>query len=494
MSNLLDDPDIKLFIGDFGPRDPVSLSKAAVVQSRMNGLGTGVQVMEEYGRSGLRHWGGFVFEEWLRELQQGRRAAEVFREMSDSDPIVGAILYAIEMLLRRVDWWAEPKGSQQAEYLESVLHDMKHSWADTLSEIISFLTYGWSYHEMVFKLRKGPNRDPRLNSKFSDGKVGLADLPLRAQDSLWKWVFDDFGQTQGLVQNPPPDYQLRFVPRSKALLFRTRVFKDNPEGRSILRNAYRPWYFKRNLENIEGIGIERDLAGLPVLQPPEGVDIWNSADPVMAAMLAQAKQVVSSIRRDEQEGVVLPSGWELSLLSTGGRRQFDTNAIITRYEQRIATSVLADLVLIGQASTGSYALAVTKKDMFSYTLEAYLDIVCSIINQELVPTLWRLNNFTTEQPKLCHGSVESVDIDTLGNFLMRLSASEAPIDWETVLPYALSQAGLPQPPEGKTEELLDERKEMATKLAQPTGAQPHSLSSKAGPANGQVKQPIAGRS
>ena len=30
----------------------------------------------------------------------------------------------------------------------------------------------------------------------------------------------------------------------QALLFRTKSRKDNPEGRSILRNAYRPWYFK----------------------------------------------------------------------------------------------------------------------------------------------------------------------------------------------------------------------------------------------------------
>ena len=60
------------------------------------------------------------------------------------------------------------------------------------------------------------------------------------------------------------------IPRAKCLLFRPTAYKSNPEGRSILRTAYRPWYNLTQIENIEGIGIERDLAGLPVVKvPPE---------------------------------------------------------------------------------------------------------------------------------------------------------------------------------------------------------------------------------
>lgn len=435
------DVDIKAFVGDFGP---VRLTKAGLRHS-LGGLGIGgVPIDEELGRSGLRHWGGFVFEEWLRELQQGPRAAEVFREMADSDPVIGAILYAIEMLMRRVTWWWEPTKTRGSEWMDGVLNDMSFSWEDTLSEILSFLTYGWSYHETAFKLRQGESRDPNLNSKYTDGTVGLAKLPLRAQDSLWKWVFDDTGDIRGLIQNPPPDYLLRFVPIEKALHFRTRIFKNDPQARSILRNAYRPWYFVKNLQNIEGIGLERDLAGLPVLQPPEGVDIWDASDTSMVAVRLQAQNVVSSIRRDEQEGVLLPFGWELKLLSTGGRRQFDTSDIIGRYEQRIATSVLADMVLMGQDKVGSYALATTKKDLFAASLEGFLDIISSVFNTQLVPRLWRLNGFKDEMPTLCHGSVETIDLDTFGNFLERLAKAGAPIDWSTALPYALDQAGMPQ--------------------------------------------------
>ncbi len=230
--------------------------------------------------------------------------------------------------------------------------------------------------------------------------------------------------------------------------FRTTTFKDNPEGRSILRNAYRSWWFIKNIQQIEAIGIERDLAGLPVLTPPEGVDIWDTEDSSMIGMLQMAKNVVSSIRRDEQEGVVLPFGWVLTLQASAGQRQFITSEIISRYETRMATSVLADLVMMGQDKVGSYALSVTKKDMFTASMGAYLDIISSIINTQMITVLWELNNFKWPMPKLCHGSVETIDLQTLGTFVNQIGRVGAPIDWETTLPFLNDQAGFPAASEG----------------------------------------------
>jgi hypothetical protein len=412
---------------------------------------------DETGRTGLRHWGGFIFEEWLRELQTGKRAAEVYREMADSDPVIGAILYVIEMLSRRVDWWMEPASTkpqdqENAAFAWSVYTDTYHSFDDMIGEILSFLQYGWSYFETVYKRRMGPSGDPRRKSKYTDGKIGLRKLGIRSQDSLWKWVFDDDGEMIGMIQNPPPDYQIRYIPYEKAVNFRTKPVKDNPEGRSVLRNAYRPWYFLKNLQNIEGIGVERDLAGLPVLQPPEGVDIWNNEDPVMAGVRLAAQNVVSSIRRDEQEGVLIPFGWELTLLSTGGRRQFDTSAIITRYEQRIASSVLSDVVLLGSDKIGSYALASEKVALLGYSINAYLDTIAAQFNERITPMIFALNgerNFT-DFPELCHTPVDTLDLETLGTFLNGMAnAGRAGLlegdDGKARLAALSKRAGLPMP-------------------------------------------------
>ncbi len=267
---------------------------------------------KEIGRIGQRRYGGIIYEEFLQELQ-GRKGIEAYREMSDNDDVIGAILYAIEMLVRQTTWTVEPGGStladrEAAEFVQSCMDDMQSTWVDTVSEILSFLTYGWSFHEIVYKRRMGNTRDIRTRSKFSDGLIGWAKLPIRAQETLYQWEYDDADNLVGMTQMPPPDFGLFTIPLSKGMLFRTRSRKDNPEGRSILRNAYRSWYFKRRIQEIEGIGIERDLAGLPVIYTPEamGDTIWDTNDKEMVEVRAGLEEMVRNIRRDEKKGLSFP--------------------------------------------------------------------------------------------------------------------------------------------------------------------------------------------
>jgi len=65
-------------------------------------------IFNEAGRLGQYRFGtgmgsGIFYEEFLRELH-GRRGVEVFKEMSENDDIIGAVLFAIEMLMRQVEW------------------------------------------------------------------------------------------------------------------------------------------------------------------------------------------------------------------------------------------------------------------------------------------------------------------------------------------------------------------------------------------------------
>lgn len=350
--------------------------------------------------------------------------------MADNDSTIGAILYAIEMLMRQCVFHIEPasddpKDKEAAEFVESCMDDMERTWADTLSEILSFLTFGWSYHEIVYKRRGGKTSNPVTRSKFSDGLIGWRKLPIRAQDTLWGWDYtDQTDDLQGMIQSPPPDYGQITIPLEKALHFRTRSRKDNPEGRSILRTAYRDWYFKKRLCEIEAYGIERDLAGFPVLYAPEDMPIWDPNDPDMVQALTRAETIVSSIRRDAREGLVLPggeTGWRLELLTSGSRRQFDTNSVIDRYNKQIATSVLADFVMLGQQQVGSFALADSKTKIFALAIGSYLDIICEVFNNQAIPRLIDLNGEhfkgITDYPTMEHGDIEDTDLMAFSTFL-----------------------------------------------------------------------------
>jgi phage gp29-like protein len=407
---------------------------------------------KEIGRVGQRRYGGIFYEEFLSELR-GRKGAEVFTEMSNNDETIGAILFAIEMLVRQASWNVEPGGStakdrEAAEFVKSCMDDMQQTWIDTISEILSFLTYGWSFHEIVYKRRMGRTKDNRTSSKYDDGLIGWMKLPIRSQETLYQWEYDDQDNLIGMTQMPPPDFGLITIPMNKAMLFRTRSRKDNPEGRSILRTAYRSWYFKRRIQEIEGIGIERDLAGLPVITTPEGMDIWDKDDEDMNAIRAGLEAMVKNIRRDSTEGLVLPFGYTFELTSTGGSRQFDTNSIIARYDTKISQTVLADFIQLGHESVGSFALSSDKTNLFSMAICAFLDIICQTFNSQGIPALIDINGDhfagVTDYPRLTHGDIEDVDLATVATFIKDMTSIGVIIPDESLEDYVRQLGKLPK--------------------------------------------------
>lgn len=448
---------------------------------------------KEIGRIGQYRYNGIIYEEYLKELQ-GRKGVEVFKEMSDNDDTIGAILFVIEMLMRQCTFSVDPGGKTEkdkeaAEFVEQCMNDMQRSWADTLSEIVSFLTFGWSYHEIVYKRRMGKTKDPKTSSKYDDGLIGWRKLPLRSQDTLWEWVYEENSDDLlGMTQAPPPYYEHFTIPLEKALHFRTKSRKDNPEGRSILRSAYRSWYFKKRIQEIEGIGMERDLAGFPVLTGPEGMDLWDAEDQDMANSLAAAQNIVTSIRRDAKEGLVLPDGWKLELLSAGNRRQFDTNQIIERYDKRIATTVIADFILLGQDAVGSFALSSDKTRLFALAIGTYLDEICEVFNKQGIPRLIDINGDhfkgITEYPKMVHGDIEDANLDALGAFISQMVTSGVLIPDENLEDFVRRAGNLPERDENLTYS-PEERMEMIN----PKKVQENAENGKEQPQSGPQRDP-----
>lgn len=390
--------------------------------------------LTELGSTGLPRYGGYVYDEILPELSGGRWR-RVVREMIH-DPVISAVLFAIEMLVRQVTWDVQPASHKRAdkkaaEFLKGALfEDMAQTWPDTVADILSFLPWGWSFPELVYKRRGGDVADPTSRSRFNDGLIGWRKWAPRAQETLQRWDFDESGGVQAMIQAPPPDFRSRRIPIEKALLFRTTTRKGSPEPPGILRPCYRPYYFKILVENIEGIGIERDLAGLPVAYAPP--EIFSSkAGPEEKATLERLKQIVTSIKRNEQAGLVFPmvydkqSGkplYDLKLLATGGRRQFDTDKVINRLDQRILMTVMADFLMLGHQKVGSFALSSDKTDLFGVALGAFLDSICAVVNRHAIPRLFRLNGWKTDRlPQLTHGDIETVDLAALGDYIQKIS-------------------------------------------------------------------------
>jgi hypothetical protein len=387
--------------------------------------------MIELGVTGIKRAGGYIDEEFLPALR-GRKAVRVFREMSQNDSMVGALLFAIDKLVREVDWKVTPADQTEesvmaAEFVESCRDDMSHSWDDFIGEVLTMLTYGWSWHEVVYKRRLGPwQKDASRKSQYEDGLIGWRKMPIRAQETLMRWAFDESGGIKGMIQMAPPRYVETPIPVEKSLLFRTSISKGNPEGQSLLRTAYRSWYFKKRLEEFEAIGVERDLAGMPVAKVPS--EYLNAKPGSQQAKTVDAfRKMVRGVRRDENEGLILPNAFdpdtknplfEFELMSAGGSRAFDTNSIIQRYEQRILMSVLADFILVGHQETGSYALHTDKTGIFRAALNAITKSIADTLNRHAIPRLFEVNGWKVDElPKFEPTNIDPPDLNQLASFI-----------------------------------------------------------------------------
>lgn len=386
----------------------------------------------ELGVTGLKRSGGYVDEEFLPQLR-GRKAVQVYREMGDNDPIVGALLYTIVQLCRNVDYPVIPGGKTKdhanaAKLVETAMHDMSHTWGDLAAEaIMGKIQYGWSWHEIVLKRRMSPwAKDGRQRSQHTDGLIGWRRIPVRAQETMQRWVFDESGGVRGMVQLAAPDYKQRILPLERSVLFRHGIHKGNPEGRSMLRTAYRPWFYKKRLEEFESVGVERDLAGLPMVTVPS--DYLRAAKGTEQAKMVDAmKKMVRAVRRNEQEGLVFPASYDsetkqplfkFELLGSGGARQFSTNELIQRYEQRILMTCLADFILVGHENTGSYNMHVDKTGIFRAGINQIVQAFCDDMNRHVIPKLFMANGWKPDiLPKIKPSDVDAPDLAQLGAFM-----------------------------------------------------------------------------
>ena len=357
----------------------------------------------EIGVTGLAEFSGQIQADFLRELR-GKEGYKRYREMQLNSPVIGGMLLAIEQAIRGISWefTGENEEDPRIEFLDDAINGMSHSWNDHIIEALSMLPFGFAPFEIVYK-REGANLVWR---KFA----------VRGQDTILRWLLDANGGIEGFEQQAPPTYNVTSIPIETLVLYRTRLERNNPEGRSILRTAWIPYYYTKHIGQIEAIGIERDLAGLPVMKMPSGASTGDES----TSDFNVAKKTVRNIRNDEQSGIVLPDGWELELLSTGGTRQFNTNEIIKRYESRMLMSALAQFLMLGQETTGSLALSKDQTDFFNMSVNATADIIAETFTKYAVPRLLKLNGFDTEGIILEHTPAGDVDINMIAEFLQKV--------------------------------------------------------------------------
>lgn len=389
---------------------------------------------------------GLRQDDFIADLR-GTRGIRRLREMASNDPIIGAILAAMDLMIRSTPWRFEGGSDEARELVEFSLYNMQdQTFEEFISDVLSFLPYGFSIFEIVA-------RPSRANM---NGWVTLKKLAPRAQWTIDRFETNDNGDLLGVWQLSAQ--KSAYIPYSKMLHFRTTSRQADPAGVSVLRSAYSSWYYSNRIKEIEAIAIERELNGLPLVRVPSEY-LAPDASAAQRAFVDQIKTIARDVKRNEQGFIILPSDLyqnddgkftgtrmvEFELIASDGKRDIDTNMVIQRYQQDMARSALADFVLLGSNDRGSFALSKSKADLFLKALEGYLDSIAAVLNRRLVPKLLEWNGIPqTDAPKITHGRIAPIDLTELGTFTQKLAL--AGIDLSSDLPtvnFLRGAAGLP---------------------------------------------------
>lgn len=394
------------------------------------------------GVSGKNTYTGDIrADEFLQELR-GKKAIQKFREMRDNNAIVGSVMYAVEQTLRDVKIEIKPaddseEAKKEAEFLQTVFDDMDHSLDDHISEALSYLTYGFSWFEVVYKRRDGDFRSPKKNSKFTDGRIGIRKIAIRAPWTVEKFEVDkDSGEILGMWQDQTWGKPRVMIPIEKSIYYRTTSLNNDPSGRSVLRNAYVSYTYLNKIQNYEAVAIERELHGVPVGRMPAEY-LSSDATEEQANLRRQFERILRDLKNNEQGYALLPSDlyvdadgkptnqrlMDVELITANGSRSIDINPVVQRYQHDIARSLMAEFLMLGSGS-GSYALSKSKTDLFLRSLESYINTIVDALNKQLVEPLWKLNGLPWEtMPKLVAGDVAPHDLKELAAFLRNLNGA-----------------------------------------------------------------------
>lgn len=397
----------------------------------------------ESGITGLRQSNKQILEEANR-LFQFPQFIKVVNEMR-SDATIAANLLAYRTLIGRVEWSVEaPVGATEtqkarAEFIESCMSDMEHSWGSFITEITSYLEYGFAIQEKVFRRRLKAN-----GSRFNDGLVGWKKLAPRSQSTICSWNFSEDGRDLESVDQDLSGIlnSAKFalskngtskitIPRNKFMLFSCDSTKENPEGRSLLKGAYVAYKKLNLLQDQMMIGVARDLGGLPKF----GIHpryLSPDASPEDKAVADSFRQIGENLTTGAQGSVVMPLMYDpeskqpvftMELLESKGGKAYDVPAICKQLQDDIASAMSCSVLRLTGNSPDNYSVGTGKTNLMALHLAYRLKEMADVINNDLIPQTFSLNGWTdTEFPKIVFGDFDRPAMEEFSKMLQRVAS------------------------------------------------------------------------
>jgi phage gp29-like protein len=359
------------------------------------------------GASGTWNTFGFISnEEYLPQLLW-RRGIEVYDHMRRSDASIQAMLKVVKHPLLAATWDIEPASDEEfdqyvARHVRNELFDRNVRWNPFLHDTLGKCDFGFSVFEKSYELTTGEKQT----------RVGIKELGWRKQWSILRWAMsnDEPGVTQELLSGPVD------IPQEKLLTFVNDKEGDNYQGISLLRYVYKAWDFKKQIENLMMVDMQRSL-GFPIVE-------YNP----QASKNDQEKMenVLKNFRSHERQYMFMPEGkfkFDWAKIESNVKNFLP---ILEYLQKEIDKSVLAQFLDLGgsKGSGGSRALSQDHSQLFEKALEAIADEIVDELNANLIQQLCDLNwsQMPNGYPKIVYSNIGDRNVVELGDALNKIGS------------------------------------------------------------------------
>jgi len=383
--------------------DGSTLAEAKQLAGEFSGPSTNDNVdFHELGSTSPSPWLG----NWLRREynfdMRGKQGLQNFDKMRRSDSTIRATLRLVKTPVLAARWYIEPasestRDKNVADFVwKNLTKWMTMSWPQFITEALLMMDFGYYMFEKVYDMGENVTSE-----KEARGKVVWRKLAPRHPMDVNQWFYDLNGGPDGVeLFDPDREALAQYIqiPIRKLLVFSYDKEAGNMEGMSILRSAWRNWYYKDQLYKIDAIQKERHGIGVPIIVLPPG---FTNDDKRTADELGR------NIRTNDRAHIVLPPNWTFMFAELRGQ-PVDALKSAMHHDDMMRQNILAPF--LGSATPTK----AEDQEMFLKATRFIADIIVDVLNKHAIPELVDYNWMRVGYPTICAKRIgEQADWRTL---------------------------------------------------------------------------------
>lgn len=325
--------------------------------------------------------------------------------------------YVIKHPVAKAGWDnKKDKTEEQIEFLEYVFKNMKHSFDETLDQMLSAVPFGFSVTEPVYQ--------KIVEGKFK-GKIGLKKAKVLNPTTV-KFKMNDYGDILEAIQEIG-DKKIK-MPYEKVIHFTHDAEFGDPYGHSALHAVHKHWYIKDQMYKFANMAYERN--GSPLL-----VGTVKNKNEV-----GKMRRILDTIL--SRTGVAISGTDDIKVLDT--TKTMDFVNYVNHHNTMILRGLMIPSLMLGNegSGSGSYALGQSHFDLFLFRLQSIQRDLEKVINDKIIKRLIDINFGKQDiYPELQFKPLMDKDRDQLSDIFFKLVNAQI---IEPTEEWIRDQMGFPQ--------------------------------------------------